>query len=279
MNKLKKILLGGFGVALAGLAYYALRVEPSWLRVRYVPVRLPRLPRAFHDYRIALISDIHMGGWMTPARFQPVAEALHAIQPDLIAITGDFVENYSDYAATMLAVGLDALPRPTDGIFAVMGNHDYRYGVNRVRPILQQAGIIELENSVQTLQRSGQSLHIAGVDNATVGRASLDAVLDQLPTDGAAVLLAHEPDFADLSAPTGRFDLQLSGHAHGGQVRLPGLKRPPILPTLGQRYPVGRYQVGKMVQYTTTGLGMIPPHVRLNARPEIVILILESPAL
>lgn len=275
MNTAQKILWGTFGAAVAGLAYYAFRIEPHWLRVKYVQVRLPRLPRAFHDYRIGLISDIHMGGWMTPARFQPVANALHAIQPDMIAITGDFVENYSDYAATMLAVGLEALPTPPDGTFAVMGNHDYRYGVNRVRPILAQTGIIDLENSVHSLERDGERLHIAGVDNVTVGKACLDTVLDQLPTDGAAVLLAHEPDFADLSAPTGRFDLQVSGHAHGGQVRLPFLGIP-ILPTLGQRYPAGRYQVGSMVQYTTLGLGMIPPHVRFNARPEVVILILES---
>jgi uncharacterized protein len=103
----------------------------------------------------------------------------------------------------------------------------------------------------------------------------LDAVLDQLHDNSAAILLAHEPDFADLSAESNRFDLQVSGHSHGGQIVLP-LYGPPILPHLGRKYPSGLYQVGNMLQYTNRGVGMARLPVRFNCPPEITIFTLKS---
>jgi predicted MPP superfamily phosphohydrolase len=99
-------------------------------------------------------------------------------------------------------------------------------------------------------------------------------VVARLPAEGAAVLLAHEPDFADRSARSGRFDLQLSGHSHGGQVRL---FNQPLLPVPhGMKYRSGLYRVGKMIQYTNRGLGMGFPPVRINCRPEITVLTLRA---
>jgi predicted MPP superfamily phosphohydrolase len=86
--------------------------------------------------------------------------------------------------------------------------------------------------------------------------------------------LVHEPDFADVGAQTGRFDLQLSGHSHGGQINFP-LLGPPLLPPCARKYPLGRYQVGEMNLYTNRGLGMVPPKVRINCRPEITVFTLE----
>ncbi len=117
-------------------------------------------------------------------------------------------------------------------------------------------------------------LHVAGVDDYMVGAARPDLVLERLPAEGAAVLLAHEPDFADVSAATGRFDMQISGHSHGGQVRLPVLD-PPYLPPHARRYPLGLYRVAGMLQYTNRGVGMLGPHIRLNCRPEITAFTFE----
>lgn len=262
------------GAGLIGAAlYYSTRVEPRWLRVRYVTVRMPRLGRAFHDYRIAHLSDIHMGGGMTPARLRDAVDLVNSLRPDLVALTGDFIEA-DGRAAAAVADALSALEAP-DGALAVLGNHDYHRAPGAVRQALAQAGVRELSNAVYTLRRGADSLHIAGVDDVAAGRACLDTVLDALPSDGAAVLLAHEPDFADISAATERFDLQLSGHTHAGQVRLP-LLGAPVLPSYGRFYSAGRYQVGGMTQYTTSGLGTIWPHLRFNARPEVAVLILES---
>jgi predicted MPP superfamily phosphohydrolase len=186
-----------------------------------------------------------------------------------VAITGDFVTRRPEASATDLAQALAGL-RARDGVVAVLGNHDYWGNPGIVREALRAAGVRELPNTVYTLERAGATLHIAGVDDVLARRARLDDVLAQLPREGAAILLAHEPDFADRAAATGRFDLQLSGHTHGGQVALP-LLGPPLLPPLGRRYPSGRYQVGGMVQYTNRGIGMVRPFVRFNCRPELTI--------
>ena len=272
-NRRRPALLSA-GLAGAVLLYYASQVEPRWLRVQRLTVRLPRLGRAFHGYRIAHLSDIHMGGGMTPGRLRAAVRVVNALQPDLVALTGDFIEA-DGRAAAAVADALGAL-RARDGAVAVLGNHDYHRAPGAVRRALAQASVVELSNAVHTLRRGADTLHIAGIDDVAAGRACLDTVLDALPPDGAAVLLAHEPDFADVSAATGRFDLQLSGHTHAGQVRLP-LLGALVLPSYGRFYPAGRYQVGSMTQYTSSGLGTIWPHLRFNARPEVALLTLHSP--
>lgn len=160
---------------------------------------------------------------------------------------------------------------------AVLGNHDHWSDERVVRDALRRSGIADICNTVYSINRNGEQLHIAGVDDVWVRRQRLDMVLAQLPTDGAAVLLAHEPDYADVSTLAERFDLQLSGHSHGGQVRLP-LIGAPVLPYLGEKYPMGLYQVGTMQLYTNRGVGVLPRiRARLNCRPEISLFTLQTP--
>lgn len=260
--------------ALAGTAYTTL-VEPGWVETSHVSVTLPRLAGAFCDYRIAHISDIHMGGWMNAQRLDDIVRRVNVQTPDLIAITGDFVTRHAESYTHDLREGLSRLRAP-DGVVAVLGNHDYWSNPDIVRGILAASGVRELPNTVHTLQRGAARLHIAGVDDIWMEQDRLDQVLSALPDDSAAILLAHEPDFADTSAASGRFDLQLSGHSHGGQIVAP-LVGPLRLPYLGIKYPAGRYQVGEMIQYTNRGVGMIRPFVRFNCRPEITILHLHAP--
>ncbi len=270
----KKLLLGTLGLTALGTLAYARLIEPRWLHVRYIRVRLPGLDPAFHDYRLVQIADIHMGSWMSRARLQDTVDLINQLRPDAIAITGDFVDRKAIFKADDLIQPLRDL-KPLDVTIGVLGNHDYRFNANAIRRVLDASGVIELNNRVHTVQRGAAQLHLAGVDSITLRQDCLDAVLDALPETGAAVLLAHEPDFADVSAPTERFGLQISGHTHGGQIRLP-LVGIPIRPDHGQRYPSGKYQVGKMMQYTNRGLGMIRPYMRLGARPEITVFMLES---
>ena len=130
---------------------------------------------------------------------------------------------------------------------------------------------------MRTLERGGALLHVAGLDDVWEDKHRLDRVLDILPGEGGSILLAHEPDIADEVAATGRFDLQISGHSHGGQVVIP-LVGPPRLPPYGQKYPLGHYRIGPegMHLYTTRGIGMIRPYVRFNCRPEITVYTLAA---
>lgn len=261
-------------LASAATASYAFGIEPAWIERVPVSLTLPRLAPAFDDYRIVLFSDIHLGDGLDRDRLETIVGMVNGLLPDLIAITGDFVTRDGYLHAPALAAALGTLSA-RDGVVAVLGNHDYGAGAAVVRNALAAAGIRELGNAVHTIARGSSRLHIAGVDDVMARKARLDQVLVALPTEGAAILLAHEPDFADISAATGRFDLQLSGHSHGGQVMLP-FYGPLYLPPFAERYPSGRYQVGRMVQYTTRGVGTERLRVRFRCRPEITVLTLRA---
>lgn len=264
-----------------GGGLYAWQIEPDWIEVSTLHLQLPRLQPAFRGYRIIQLSDLHSDdSWMTAGRLAQIVRLANAQQPDLTVITGDFVTHYLKDTPRTLSVLRDLQAR--DGIFAILGNHDHWSGAERVRSLVQANGIHELNDDIYTIQRAGGAmLHLVGLDDLWpmpstltplqqhLGRAQ--ALASRLPDDGTAILLVHEPDFADVAATVGRFDLQLSGHSHGGQVRIPvyGAIR---LPPFSRHYPVGLYQTGSLLHYTNRGLGMIRPQVRFNCRPEITVI-------
>ncbi len=245
-------------LAMSGVGYGVL-VEPGWLTVENVSLKLKGLPKLFSGLRVAQISDIHMGGWMNRERFQQIADRILAEKPDILLMTGDFLLGYefTEAAWQYLKDLADVLLPLAKSIpsYAVLGNHDHWMNPEAVRQMLISSGVTDLTNTVFTLTREGESLHLCGVDDIWKGDVRLSDVIAQLSDHSAAILLAHEPDFADTSAATEKFDLQLSGHSHGGQVVIP-FYGPPMLPYLGSKYPSGLYQVGNMFQYTNRGVGM-----------------------
>lgn len=267
------------GVLVAGGALWSSVIEPASPIVETVRLKLPRLTPAFFGLRIAQISDIHMGGWMNSERLAHVIELTEKEQPDILLLTGDFLigREFDADSEEHLQELINTLSPLTKRIpsFGILGNHDYWTDANAVREMLRSCNVTELTNSVFTLSRGSEMLHLSGIDDVWEGQVHLDEVLNRLNDTSAAILLAHEPDFADVSAATDRFDLQVSGHSHGGQIVLPFFG-PPILPYLGQKYPSGLYQVGNMLQYTNRGVGMARLPVRLNCPPEITVFVLES---
>jgi uncharacterized protein len=254
--------------------FYASKIEPNWVDIHYVPLTLPRLDPAFNGYQIAQLTDIHADYWMNESRLHYIVSLVNSLQPDAVALTGDFVTYSADIYAPALTAALRQLA-PKDVAVAVLGNHDQWSSPEVIRRMLKQSRIVDLSNSAITIHRQNASLHLAGVDDVWTEHDRLDLVLAQLPDAGAAVLLAHEPDFADTSAATGRFDLQMSGHSHGGQVTFP-FWGAPRLPRYAEKYPSGRYQIGSMIQYTNRGIGMVHPRVRFNCRPEVTVFVLQA---
>ena len=253
--------------------------EPKGFAIETVYLKLNRLPRVFSGFRVAQISDIHMGGWMNPERLQQVADLIVAQGPDVLMITGDFLKGRSFTEAAKQGIRdlikvLTPLARsvPT---FAVLGNHDYGTNPEAIRNMLRRCGIVDLTNAVYSVRREHENLYLCGVDDIRHGDVRLQDVTAQLPENSSAILLVHEPDFADTSAATGKFDLEISGHTHGGQIVIP-FYGPPVLPASGRKYPSGLYRVGNMVHYTNRGVGTDTVSVRLNCPPEITIFILES---
>ena len=246
---------------------YVHKIEPNWFEVTQIRIDLPKLDRAFDGYRIVQITDLHAGDGIDRAQLEKVVAAVNAQQPDLVVITGDHVSRLPRQHVELL----DTLAKlqPRDLTISILGNHDVYNDPTPVRAAIKQAGITLLENRIYTIKRGIATLHIAGVGDVFAQQDKLDRVLAQLPATGAAVMLAHEPDFADEAAATGRFGLQLSGHSHGGQIRIPFYGG--YLPELAHKYPLGRYQVKDMVQYTSRGIGMIKLYARFNCRPEISV--------
>ena len=267
--KLIQILLVGITLFLCSI--YAHKIEPLWFEIKQISITLPQLDRAFRGYRIVQISDLHAGDKIDRTHLNKVIDAVNDQKPDLVVITGDHVSRMPRRHIELLDIYSRLHPR--DRTVAVLGNHDVYNDATPIRTALKTAGVTLLENNIYTLKRDNATLYIAGVGDVFAKEDRLDQVLAQLPATGAAIMLAHEPDFADQAAATKRFGLQLSGHSHGGQLRFPFFDG--YVPELAQKYPLGRYQVGDMIQYTNRGIGTVKIYARFNCRPEISVFTLS----
>ncbi len=251
------------------------KLNPEIFDITPVTLTLRRLDTAFDGYRIVHISDMHTDTWLGVERLEQVVGLINAQKPDLIVITGDFI-TYRDAALTERMTPVLSRLHAPDGVMAVMGNHDYWSAPDEIHAMLEAAGIEQMGNRVHTIRRGEAALHIAGLDDVYNKRDELQRVMAKIPPYGAAILLVHVPDFADVAAVTGRFDLSLSGHSHGGQLVFPGVG-PLVLPPYGRKYYSGLYRIDGMYQYTTRGLGTSTFAVRLNCPPEISVHTLRSP--
>lgn len=239
-----------------------------------IDIIIPGLDPVFDKFTIAHITDIHLGQWISKERLKGVMELVNEHNPDIVAITGDFVSYAIDHLVGDLTDCLKML-EPNDISLAVLGNHDHWLGADKIHEVLKNSSILDISNDVYTLKHNDAMMHFAGVDSITLNKHRLDLVMDKLPESGPAILLAHEPDFADISSTTGRFSLQISGHSHGGQFIIPGIGTF-IRGSNFLKYPAGKYQVGEMVQYTNRGLGTNVFWLRINCPPEITIFNLKS---
>jgi hypothetical protein len=252
-----------------------LEVEPNWLKTERVPVKLAGLPSRFSGYTIVQLSDLHLNKYNRRRRIRSVVTATLKLKPDLIVLTGDFVSSLNGGEADLLGQELGRLSAP-DGVYAVLGNHDWWTDAQVVASALASAGVNVLENSHVALQREDETIYLAGVGDIWEEHDDLPAALDGIPAGETVILLAHEPDFADEAARDGRVALQLSGHTHGGIVRFPGLPAF-VSPYLGHKYMDGLFAIGAMQLYVNRGVGVIRPPVRFGSRPEVTLLTLETP--
>jgi predicted MPP superfamily phosphohydrolase len=194
-----------------------------------------------------------------------------AYAPDMIVLTGDLISLTVKYAKSCARV-LATLKAPS-GVFAVLGNHEY--WTDRVKQVVtayRDAGVNVLVNDPARVSVPGLDWWLCGLDDIWEGKPDLDGMLGRLPEYGFKLLLCHEPDFADEAAKR-NLPLQLSGHSHGGQIRVPGVG-PIRLPIYARKYPYGLQRVpdSDTRVYTTAGVGVTFPPIRINCRPEVAIL-------
>ncbi len=240
-----------------------------------IDIELDNLGWNFHNYRILNLTDIHLGQWINPQYLDELIDYVNTLNVDVVTLTGDYFSyNLYDYDR-FLENSLKKLVAK-DGKFGVLGNHDHWMSAERVRNIFKAADIVDLSNDVHTFKKGNDRLNLCGVDSCTVCADNLDKVIAKMPKDIPSILLAHEPDFAKQSSQTELFDLQISGHSHGGQFIIPKFDTTPFRGPNSTKYPVGPYKVGNMTQYTSKGLGTNSFRIRVNCKPEITIITLKT---
>lgn len=250
----------------------------SQLRVTRVAVELPHLPPGLDGFRIVQISDLHLEPFTKPRHIEETVKACQSLAPDLIAMTGDFVTN-DVRAVGLLAELLAPLDAPC-GVFACLGNHDFWCGHEVVAKGLQERGIPMLRNETRRIHADGGVLRLAGMDSRYMGRPNLRKTLSGWKPGQPLVMMMHEPDVADDLAAAVVPALQLSGHTHGGQIRLMGLPPLPLRirrARWGRKYIAGRYDVGPVKLLVNRGIGCVGVPLRVLCPPEITEITLQSP--
>lgn len=244
-----------------------------------VTVASGALPEAFEGFKIAHVSDLHNA--VFGRKNEKLLSLIRAAKPDIIAITGDLIDSrHTDIDSALAFVEAAAEIAP---IYYVTGNHESRLDFDEIEPRLIAAGARVLRNEAEDIGRGGERIRLAGIDDPSFIRTGetaeerAAAELEQLGDGGGTftVLLAHRPELVEVYAEYGA-GLVLSGHAHGGQVRLPllgGLYAPGqgLLP----EYDSGLYSLGETQMVVSRGLGNSVAPLRVNNRPELVIVTLS----
>jgi predicted MPP superfamily phosphohydrolase len=258
--------------AVAATACYARHVAPYRPVLERVNIRVPATALELVGTRIGFVTDTHLGPAMSRADIERALRLLVDARPDLILFGGDYLcespRSIPD-AAAVLAEAARAAPH---GGIAVLGNHDYSNGADRVAACLERSGIRVLRNAAAPVPLARECLWVVGIDDAILGRPNPEAAFRDVPADAPAIALWHEPDWAEQTAERGAL-LQLSGHSHGGQVRFPRLG-PIAAPSGGRRFVAGIHHAAGMPVYTARGVGVYRPPVRFRCPPEVTLITL-----
>jgi predicted MPP superfamily phosphohydrolase len=242
------------------------------LVVEEITLPIAGLHPSLEGYRLVQLSDMHLYPFTRLGFIRRAVEAANALAPDMTVITGDFVSSTAEAVFDLEPV-LGRL-NARDGVFATLGNHDHWTSARTVRTGLRSAGLSVLHN--QSIPIGGGRLWLTGLDDGWVGRADLNAALEQAPGDAPVVLMMHEPDLVDLYSQNPRIAVQLSGHTHGGQIRLMQPRRAYTLPFLGRKYDQGLYRVNQTWLYTNRGIGTVIAPMRVNCPAEVSLFTLVA---
>jgi predicted MPP superfamily phosphohydrolase len=260
----------------AGYGFLYGRLDVEIVRQR---IRLARLPKAFEGFRIAQLSDIHMGPFATSDYIRRCVAVTNELEPDLIVLTGDYVA-WDPGAAKEVVHALAGLRAP-HGVFACLGNHESESETEQFITVLfTEQHIPVLRQERKPIHLGGEELNLIGIDDPR-GESEAEWKGDVyrrlhrgLVMPGTVnLLLAHEPSalMFDRAADIG-VDLTLAGHTHGGQLSLNFIDRSLNLSHLLYRYTNGWYEKRGAQLYVNRGIGITGFPIRLGARPEITLL-------
>jgi len=259
----------------AGSLTNAFCIEPSRLSVTRTRIACPLLPPSLAGLRVGVLCDLHF----TPDSDEPLLEEavamLLAEKPDIITLPGDFIDHSPRVVAPMLEI-LSKLSAP-HGVFASPGNHDgWKMDCLVLRRAFEKRGISFLINQNTRISPRGESLAIAATDHVWLGKPDPERTFRGIGRDTPVISLVHEPDYFDTMTEFRPSTLQVSGHTHGGQCRVPFVGYAPARPAYGRKYLEGGYERGDARLFVSRGLGTTGIRVRFACPPEVAILTLRD---
>jgi uncharacterized protein len=220
--------------------------------------------------RVVQLTDLHAGIFMTRKEIRRYADQAIAFQPDLLVLTGDFISNSISFLPSCLEEMARIQARY--GIFATLGNHEHWYGeLSELQTFFRKSGILLLQNSHQVIQTEQGPFAVVGIDDLRSGRPDLEEALAGLDSDIPTLLLSHRPEIFPRAAARGIL-LTLSGHYHGGQVKLSLPGGDISFAHFRTPYPEGLYRIKTCYLYVSRGIGTTFTPVRLNAPPEVTLI-------
>jgi uncharacterized protein len=264
---------GAVGASIA-MGLYSRYVHPFRPRLNHQLIELPRAHRHLKNLTLAFVTDLHVGPNFPAARLEPIIRMLEEIKADIVLFGGDYISESPRYLSEVQEPLIRMAATARIGSWGILGNHDVANIRSRVMKMFESTGIRILENEAVEIDTAKGSFWLIGVDDMLLGKSDLAAAFADVPPDAPRIAMWHEPDFAERMEPYGPF-LLLSGHTHGGQVRLPFVG-PVSTPKFGKRYVSGRFLFGDMTLYVSNGIGMYRPPVRFNCPPELVVFTLIS---
>ena len=255
-------------VGVSAAATYAGLVEPRAYELTETDIFIRDLPPAFDGFRIAQLSDLHYSPIVPHTDVRRVVALAQSTGADLIALTGDYTTARASYVWPC-AETLATLHAPA-GVWAVLGNHDHYTDAELTARALRRARIEVLDNAHTVITRGGESLQLVGVDDWSWGKSDWERALRGVDASRPTILLSHQPAVLDLPQ-TEHVSLILSGHTHGGQVRLPFVGAP-VRFVNEFKYLRGHYRRAATQLYVSRGTGAVGLPVRFGARPEVAVL-------
>jgi predicted MPP superfamily phosphohydrolase len=277
VNRREFIWLGGASLAGSAIAAivgaYASQIEPQHLVLERRTIRLPHLSPALDGFRIALMSDHHLFPFTPRGLLEGAVEQANALHPDLVLLGGDYV--CADVESICELAPILGRLNAKYGVFAVRGNYDCLLGPELIRSQLAAQSIEVLVNRGLHVGPSAGQLFLAGLESVLRGVPDPIRAFGGYREGDVALTLVHEPDYFPVLIGLTPMDVQLSGHSHGGQVRLPTLG-PVILPRWGRIYHTGLYELSGRFVYTGRGLGMVGLPLRFDCPPELSEITLEA---
>ncbi|MCP8616029.1 metallophosphoesterase [Salirhabdus salicampi] len=278
IKRMTTSLFGLFGIG-GGTYYYAKHLEPAMIHIQRDSIQSDSIPADFHNVKIVQFGDTHIGFHYDIDQLEHLVKEINAEKPHIVLFSGDLVDNPMQLLHSEFRRIVNVLTKISGpyGKFWIYGNHDHGgYGTETIAKLMEESDFQLLQNESSEIQIGNSKINIAGLDDVILGKPDLNKTFADINLNTFTLLLCHEPDYADHTVQH-PIDLQLSGHSHGGQVRIPfygHLYSPPFARKyVDRQYTIGQYPLQLFI---TRGVGTTRLPYRFLCKPEFNVYTLQS---